>query len=200
MKLAPLRGSENSPEGAGWASFAKLLVWCPGFIGKPKDQRRVALGTDGGIKSNYVESHLCRDGGASVEVPPGQLSIFADASKCDAYYMLRCCAHRETLNDDFLADSRYIEAFDYEYDMRILYRGFCSPAQAGHAAMPLTIVSAQVEDVCPFCSSPIRLKDETFGWLPGEFLKRNHYSVNFLVCSTGHVLGLARFFYNITNS
>lgn len=93
MKLAPLRGLENSPGGEGWASFAKLLVWCPGFIGK-KDQRRVAdteLGTDGGLKSKYVESHLCRDDlddETSVEVPPDELN-FTDASKCGAYCVLR---------------------------------------------------------------------------------------------------------------
>jgi hypothetical protein len=30
MQLAPMVGSGDSPGGAGWGSFAKLLAWCPG--------------------------------------------------------------------------------------------------------------------------------------------------------------------------
>jgi hypothetical protein len=220
LQLAPLTGSENSPGGEGWASFAKLLVWCPGFRVGKKHHRKVAdtieLGTDGHLKSKYVESHLCRDDEASIEVPLHEL-IFAETSRRGASYVFRCSAHHWTLNDDFLADSRYVtvQAFDYEHDdSRMVYRGFCSPAQAGIAAcglrgiaMPLTIVSAregsvgprsaQVEDICPFCSSPIRLKDETFDWWRNFWMGRNRHFADFLVCSTGHVLGLARSYYNL---
>jgi hypothetical protein len=144
-RLAPLRGSEYSPGGAGWASFAKLLVWCPGFRVGTKDQREGAhaeLGTDGGPKSKYVESQMCRDDGASVEVSSDEL-IFADASECDARYVLRCSAHHETLDDDLLDDSyedSYIQRLSYDNFERMVHCGSYTLAQAGNAAMPLTIV------------------------------------------------------------
>lgn len=79
MNLAP---SGNSPGNAGWANFAKLLKWCPGWHGERVAKKRRAQ------KKIAMEGHLDE---YAKEVSKEE--FLSDPSKCRASYVLFCEDH-----------------------------------------------------------------------------------------------------------
>jgi hypothetical protein len=178
MRLAP---SGGSPGDAGWASFAKLLAWCPGH-------RELSVTEKAG---NASKGHLVN----WVDVI-GEEEFFSDASKCRAEYVLCCEQHEDScaLPQELDFDGR---GFGVIYMTNIIYRGFIGDVQAWAADSGIKLFGAEgtraeegsagsentKEVGCPFCPSPVH-------WiLPQRVTARPFASANFLVCSTGHIHG-----------
>jgi hypothetical protein len=113
MHMAPLGGS---PGDAGWASFAKLLAWCPGPREFPVTEKA----------GNASEGHLDTTNLSTKQVPNEE--FFSDASKCRAAFVLRC-AHAEFHARELvykMGDDRD----NFSVTTSWIYRGFIGDLQA----------------------------------------------------------------------
>jgi hypothetical protein len=193
MHLAPLG---KSPGDAGWASFAKLLKWCPGWHGEREINKKWSAqetGYDSEVSSSMTEVQIAVEGHLDDCAEEVSKEFLSDPSKCRAAYVLCCTDHKD---------------FEAEFGVSVskIYRGFIVDVQAWAADCGIDLFGAErsartaekgsagSEDgkaVCPFCPAPVqRLPEELFSLPEDTFLSESH---DFLVCSTGQLHGLMSF-------
>lgn len=80
-KMAPLEGLEGLGSG-GWASFAKLLMWCPGYSEETENMELNEL--------EPIEQNLSSQGPWFPASIAYRREILPDAKKCSKFFMLFC--------------------------------------------------------------------------------------------------------------
>ncbi|GAQ85115.1 hypothetical protein KFL_002200020 [Klebsormidium nitens] len=167
-KVAASEGAKSLGS-AGWASFAKLLTWCPGYCQETENMKLCEL--------KPIQQHLSPEGPLRPASNVYRREILPAAKKSKKFLMLYC-KHDECYTRRWGVD-------------RIVFRGLVGSVEelTELSGLEFAETAEQIPthegfSTCPFCPSPLRRFPKEGVNVPLDV------SADFWICSSGHLFGL----------